>query len=309
MTYTITLNDSQIETLIQKYQSYHAPDNNNYTLFRAKIKSTTLTIYKTHKILIQGNNCSDLYKEICDLINLNYTGNIEDKKEIKSPINVGQNIIGTDEVGTGDYFGGIIVCASFVPNDKILELTRLGIKDSKEIKDEKILKLGKYLIDNIDHTVLLLNNEKYNKIIVDENMNMNKIKAILHNKVINNFLEKYKETKYDDIIVDGFCDQNKYFEYLKNRKDVITKTKLIQKAENKYISVAVSSIIARYYFLKHIDELSKKCGYELIKGASNKVDLLVNKIIKEKGFDYLFNISKINFKNTMKGKEIYEKIN
>ena len=50
MTYTLTLNESQIESLIKTYQSYHVPDNNNYTLFRAKIKSSTLTIYKTHKI-------------------------------------------------------------------------------------------------------------------------------------------------------------------------------------------------------------------------------------------------------------------
>ena len=39
------------------------------------------------------------------------------------------------------------------------------------------------------------------------------------------------------------------------------------------------------------------------------VDLLINKIIKEKGIDYLFNFSKLNFKNTMKGKEINEEIN
>lgn len=307
MTYTLTLNESQIESLIKTYQSYHVPDNNNYTLFRAKIKSSTLTIYKTHKILIQGNNCFELYKEISVLLKLDFENEI--KKENKITINVGQNIIGTDEVGCGDYFGGIIVCASCVPNDKILELTKLGIKDSKEISDAKIMELGKYLIENIDHTVLLLNNEKYNKIIHDPNTNLNKIKAILHNKVINNFLQKYPSVKYDLIIVDGFCEEKKYYEYLKGKSDVCYSTKLIQKAENKYISVAVSSIIARYYFLKHLDELSNKYGYQLLKGASKKVDLLINKIIKEKGIDYLFNFSKLNFKNTMKGKEINEEIN
>ena len=307
MTYTLTLNESQIETLIKTYQNYHVPDNNNYTLFRAKIKSSTLTIYKTHKILIQGNNCYELYKEIATALNIDVLH--ENKKENKATINVGQNIIGTDEVGCGDYFGGIIVCASCVPSDKILELTKLGIKDSKEISDSKIMELGKYLIENIDHTVLLLNNEKYNKIINDPNTNLNKIKAILHNKVINNFLQKYPNIKYDSIIVDGFCEEKKYYEYLNNKSDVCYSTKLVQKAESKYISVAASSIIARYYFLKHLDELSNKYGYQLLKGASRKVDLLINKIIKEKGIDYLFNFSKLNFKNTMKGKEINEEIN
>lgn len=302
MTYTLIIDESQIKNLINKYQNYQVSDNNNYTLFRAKIKSSTLTIFSTHKLLIQGNNCYSLYEEICDFLNLELIH--ENTKEKIASVSIGQNIIGTDEVGCGDYFGGIVVCASYVPTDKILELTKLGIKDSKQIDDKKILELGKYLINNIDHSVLLLNNEKYNKIIVDPTINLNVIKAILHNKVINSFLNKYPNVKYDNIIVDGFCSQEKYEEYLTNKKDVIKNVSLIQKAENKYISVAVSSIIARYYFLKHINDLSNKYGYELLKGSSNKVDSLIKKIVNEKGIDYLYNFSKINFKNTKKGLDI-----
>lgn len=302
MTYTLVINELQIKKLINKYQDYQVSDNNNYTLFRAKIKSSTLTIFSTHKLLIQGNNCYPLYEEICECLNIK--AEHENKKEKIETVSIGQNIIGTDEVGCGDYFGGIVVCASYVPNDKILELTKLGIKDSKQIDDKKILELGKYLINNIEHNVLLLNNEKYNKIITDPNMNLNIVKAILHNKVINTFLKKYPDVKYDNIIIDGFCTQEKYEEYLTNKKDVIKNVTLVQKAENKYISVAVSSIIARYYFLKHIDDLSNKYGYVLLKGASNKVDSLIKKIVKEKGIDYLYNFSKINFKNTKKGMDI-----
>lgn len=299
MTYTLVIDESQIKNLINKYQNYQVSDTNNYTLFRAKIKSSTLTIFSTHKLLIQGNNCYSLYEEICECLNIELQH--ENTKEKIESVNIGQNIIGTDEVGCGDYFGGIVVCASIVPNNKILELTKLGIKDSKQIDDKKILELGKYLINNIEHSVLLLNNEKYNRIITDPNMNLNKVKAILHNKVINTFLNKYPNVKYDDIIVDGFCSQEKYEEYLTNKKEVIKNVKLIQKAENKFISVAVSSIIARYYFLKHIDDLSNKYGYVLLKGASNKVDSLIKKIVNEKGIDYLYNFAKINFKNTKKG--------
>ena len=68
MTYTLVIDESQIKNLINKYQNYQVSDTNNYTLFRAKIKSSTLTIYTTNKILIQGNNCFDLYQEICECI-------------------------------------------------------------------------------------------------------------------------------------------------------------------------------------------------------------------------------------------------
>lgn len=299
MTYTLVANNEQINSLIIKYQNYKVIDNNNYTLFRGKIKSSTLTIFSTNKILIQGNNCYELYQEICDFLEITIEQD-KPKKELDS-INVGQTIIGTDEVGTGDYFGGIVVCACCVPSNKILELTKLGIKDSKKIDDQKIMILGKQLIESIDHAVLLLNNEKYNKIIANSDINLNKIKAILHNKVINSFILKYPKTEYDHIIIDGFCTKEKYLDYLKNKKDVVKNIELEIKGESKYISIAAASIIARYYFLKHLQELSNKYGYDLLKGASSKVDLLIKKIVKEKGIDYLYNFAKVNFKNTKKG--------
>lgn len=300
MTYTLTLPNEKLAILIDKYKDYQVIDYNKYTLFRAKIKSTALTIYKTGKVLLQGNDCNDVYQEICKMFDLDCVLSNDKPLNQELHIHVGKSIIGTDEVGTGDYFGGIVVCASLVPTDKILELTQMGIKDSKQISDKQIMILGKYLIDNIDHTVLLLNDEKYNKVISQGKANLNKIKAVLHNKVINNFLKKYPDTKYDNIIIDGFCSYEKYEDYLKNIKSFNKDAQLIEKAENKFISVAASSIIARYYFLKHLEDLSKKTGYELIKGASSRVDNLARKIIKEKGIDFLYSIAKMNFKNTKK---------
>lgn len=301
MTFTLTLSNDQINKIISQYECNRNDINvtNNYTLFRAKIKSTTLTIFKTGKLLLQGNDIIPVQNEIEQLLNLKPSLS---KKTDSKIISIGKNIIGTDEVGTGDYFGGIVVCASLVEKDKILELTRMGIKDSKEISDDKIKILGKYLIENIKHTVLLLNNTKYNQ-IYSKTMNLNKIKAILHNKVILNFLNKYPNTNFDKIVIDSFCSKTKYFEYLENINETYKTIELIEKAENKYISVATSSIIARYYFLKHLENLSKATGYNLIKGASKQVDKLANKIMNEKGIDYLYNIAKINFKNTLKAKE------
>lgn len=299
MTYTYDLTNNQIQIIINQYQEYQISDTNNYTLFRAKIKSTTLTIFQTGKILLQGNDISDVQKEINTILNLDIKM-INNKKSKNQ--SVGHNIIGTDEVGTGDYFGGIVVAAAYVEKSKILELTKMGIKDSKLINDEKIYVLGKYLIENIPHSVLLLNNEKYNQ-ITNNGINLNQIKAILHNKVIINFLNKYPNIHYDAIIIDGFCSNEKYQEYLIGYKETFKAVNLIEKAESKYISVAAASIIARYYFLKHLEDLSNKYHYSLLKGASTNVDKLIKKIINEKGSNYLYNFSKINFKNTKKAKE------
>ena len=55
------------------------------------------------------------------------------------PTNISQlSMIGSDEVGTGDYFGPITVCAAYVRQDQIHLLKELGVQDSKNLNDEKI---------------------------------------------------------------------------------------------------------------------------------------------------------------------------
>ncbi len=124
---------------------------------------------------------------------------------------------------------------------------------------------------------------------------MNHIKALLHNSVILNM--KRIVPNYDGIIIDAFTSQTNYFNYLKNEKNVETDVTLEEKAENKYLSVACASIIARYEFIKSLEELSNQVGYELPKGAGRPVDAVIKRIYIEKGINFFKNIAKINFKN------------
>ena len=59
----------------------------------------------------------------------------EEKKELSIYHNV--NSVGSDEVGTGDYFGPIVVTATYVTKDDVEFLDNLGVMDSKKISDEK----------------------------------------------------------------------------------------------------------------------------------------------------------------------------
>ncbi len=131
---------------------------------------------------------------------------------------------------------------------------------------------------------------------------MNKIKAILHNKVLYQLLNK-DNYYYDMIVVDEFAKKFVYFSYLKEVKNVVRNITFTTKAEDKCLSVACASIISRYIFLKEMDKLSKGLGIELPKGASTKVDLIGKEIVKKYGESKLRSIAKINFKNTNKIKE------
>ena len=51
------------------------------------------------------------------------------------------NSIGSDEVGTGDFFGPVVVTASYVSKDNIPFLEELGVRDSKKLTDQKILEI------------------------------------------------------------------------------------------------------------------------------------------------------------------------
>jgi len=72
------------------------------------------------------------------------------------------------------------------------------------------------------------------------------------------------------------------------------------KAESYSIAVAAGSIVARTSFVKEIEKLSNEFGIELPKGASNKVDQVIAKIIKTKGENALDSLAKVHFANTKK---------
>lgn len=294
MSYSTNLKNSDIEKIITKYSDYELPLTNNYTLFRAKYKGCTITIFKTNTILFQGLNEDEVSKEICELANIV----INREKNSNASLSIDLSLMGSDEVGTGDFFGGIVVVASFVPKELISTIKKLGVKDSKELSDDKINEIAPILIKKIPHTIHLLDDIKYNYFTKVRKFNMNKIKALLHNSALLNL--KKKITTYDGVVIDAFTTKDKYFDYLNDTTNVLKDVKLEEKAENKYTCVAVSSIIARYIFLKHLDELSKTVNFELPKGAGNKVDLAIQKILKNHNIKFFDNIAKTNFRNLEK---------
>ena len=295
MSYTLHLDNEQVQKLIEKYRSFSEPPVNNYTLFRAKYNSSIITIYKTNTVLVQGKteDETELYNEICDLLSIEPSH--EEAKSTKTLFQALQSNIGTDEVGTGDFFGGIVVAGAFVSKDMILEVKKLGVKDSKELSDNKIVAIAPQLMKMIPYRIQILDNLKFNYLVSHAKYNMNHIKALMHNYIC--YVMKKNIPDYDSIIIDAFTTRQNYFNYLKGEKTIVEEVILEEKAENKFISVACASIIARYTFLKHIDDLSSKVGFELPKGAGKPVDTAILKLYTEKGVSIFKDIAKLNFKN------------
>jgi ribonuclease HIII len=68
--------------------------------------------------------------------------------------------------------------------------------------------------------------------------------------------------------------------------------------------VAAASIIARYAFVRHFENLSKEAGFTIPKGAGPAVDKAAARLIKEKGEKTLPKFVKLHFANTEKALKI-----
>ena len=272
-----------------------------YAVFQADTGDTIVTLYESGKAMFQGVSAdieAGMWESIRkDKDNIDYFMDTKDtkiKKDIEVDIPSDIASVGSDEVGTGDYYGPIVVTASFVSKDNIPFLTELGVRDSKKLSDEQILKIVPKIIKKIPYKTIMLSNKEYND-NYGKDMNMNKIKAVLHNKVLT---EMVKDNDYDYIVVDQFEPEKSYYNHLSDVPNPLKGITFITKAEDKCLSVAVSSLISRYIFIKEMDKLGDKYGIFLTKGANYYVEDVGIKLVNKYGEKILHDIAKLNFSNT-----------
>ena len=308
-TITLKVSKNTMEKMNEYFEEKKRIKTPPYAVFQADEADTVVTLYESGKAVFQGISAdidANLWSQMEKNLNPNKkvdmkVANNEKKKETKKNSKVYYaNTIGSDEVGTGDYFGPIIVTASYVTKENIPFLESLGVKDSKKLTDEQILKITPQIIKKIPYYTMTLSNTEYNQ--RHNKYNMNAMKAILHNKVLIEMTKQYKQ--YDYIVVDQFAEKYVYYNYLKQVPNVQRNITFITKAEDQCLSVACSAIISRYIFIKEFDKLSRKYNHTLPKGAGPIVDEVGAKLVKEYGIDVLNEIAKTNFKNTEKIKEL-----
>ena len=294
---TIQVNQETRDKIINFYGSIQKENKGQYILFFGQNKDLTVTVYSSKK--------EDVFKvffigemALSEARRWDKEAKPTEPKENKAPTKASWEVlgdqIGSDEVGTGDFFGPICVCAAYVKASDIKRLKQLGVDDSKRLNDEQIMKLGKILIKEFDYSQLSLNNEKYNE-LVDQDMNMNEMKAKMHNRVLFNLKMKHPKTR--DVLIDQFVSEDKYYKYVNGEKEIVFGVIFKTKGETYFPSVAVGSIIARYSFIQHMDLISKKYGMKIPYGASNKATEFAKKFVKKYGFDELDKIVKKNFAN------------
>lgn len=282
--------DKMIEYYTPKKRDKQIP----YVLLQADDNDTVITMYTSGKVMFQGVSAdvdAMMWQEM-----MGVSKEEKKKKEEQDQKYHNCNSVGSDEVGTGDYFGSIVVTASYVTRGDVKFLEELGVCDSKKINDEKILKIAPQIAKRVKYRSLILSNLEYNTKYTKD-INMNKIKSIMHNKVLYQLVHE-EQPEYDYIIVDEFAREARYYGYLTGINDVQRDITFMTKAEDKNLAVACSSIISRYIFLKEFDKLSDSLGIPLVKGAGSEVDKIGEEVVEKYGEEKLKEIAKLNFANT-----------
>ncbi|MFJ7727165.1 ribonuclease HIII [Neobacillus sp. NPDC097160] len=300
----LNLEMSKISEMKNYYGKQLLEKNIPGSVFAAKTSACMITAYKSGKVLFQGNDCE---KEAGKWGNASAPSKKTTPGAAKSsakgdvPAGIGEmSAIGSDEVGTGDFFGPITVVAAYVRKEDIPLLRELGVRDSKDLNDEKIIAIAKVIKDVVPFSLMTLKNDKYNQ-VQRSGMSQGKMKAILHNQAILNVLDKIAPVKPEAILIDQFVQPSTYFQHLKEQKAVAKETVYFStKAEGIHLAVAAASILARYAFIQYIDKLSEAAGFKIPKGAGAQVDVAAAKLILSKGRDILPSFVKLHFANTEK---------
>ncbi len=293
MNVVIKLSEETRKKLIAYYKDKKRDKKIPYVVFQAQDEDTVITLYESGKVMFQGVSAdvdATMWREI-DGQSLVPTPSKEEEKKYYYCSSVG-----SDEVGTGDYFGPIVVTAAYVSQEDIPFLEQLGIRDSKKIDDEKIRKIAPQIAKKIKYRSVILSNMEYNSHYTQE-INMNKIKAILHNKVLYQLIHE-EQIQYDYIIVDEFAREHRYYAYLEQTTPIQRGITFMTKAEDKNLAVASASVISRYIFLKEFDRISDELHLPLPKGAGSEVDRIGEEVVEKYGKEKLNEIAKMNFKNT-----------
>lgn len=275
-------------------------------IFAVKLADTAITAYKSGKVMFQGAGAE---REAARWGQSGApTAKISSTKGDTLPDNFATlSVLGSDETGTGDYFGPVTVAAVYVPADKIALVQELGVKDSKQLTDDYMRQIAPDLMKVCVHSILTLRNDKYNAIQA-RGYSQGKIKALLHNQALKHVLTKIAPETPQYILIDQFAERGIYYNHIKNEKEIVRQNVLFStKAENLHVAVATASILARYAFLKEMDRLAKVTGFPLQKGASGKVDEMAAKIWLKHGEETLRSMTKWHFANTEKARKLLQK--
>ncbi len=215
------------------------PVRSKYELLRGRLGGSVIVVYSSGKVLVNSMNqaISNLFKSVL--------------KDGCSSVG-----LGSDEAGKGEVVGPIVVSAVLLRSGECIDLRLKGLGDSKSLSMNLIRELGEYIESNILNNTVILSPKDFNDLF--ERGNLNVLLRDLHVKALSPLLT-YAPPR---VVVDNFGNLHERYlrDFIKtssSSSDFIYKTKA-----EIFPEVAAASVLAKYTYLKWIDEFKSKKGFD-----------------------------------------------
>ena len=224
---------------------------------------------------------------------------------------------GSDESGKGDFFGPLVVCCAYVDEEIVAAIdnftyfnkndkrVKLEVKDCKQMSDAQVLEAGRQLRNLLGpdgYSVVKLGPAAYNRLYA-KIKNINRMLAWAHGTAIEELLEK--KANCNRVVVDQFAPTEATIQRALKTRGKAATIEQRHKAESD-VAVAVASVIAREFFLRAIQDMTKEVFGE---GSSEKVPAgssdprvreLAEEMVRRNGPVWLMNHCKAHFQTTDK---------
>ena len=271
-----------------------------YMIFSAKKEKVSVCAYESGKLTVQG-------KEARDFVEFLLEPEILRERMFENPAGGAPGETpgpfvphaGMDESGKGDFFGPLVAAAVYVPDEKSAqELQKFGVKDSKQIKNDKMIltiagKIRALLGDRMG--MVTIGPEAYNR-LYPRFPSLNHLLGWAHARALENLLGN--EPQCTSALADKFGDESLILRALQEKGRRIRLDQRT-KAESD-IAVAAASIMARAQFVRTMEKLGEEAGTVLPKGAGAAVDETAALLFEKGGRPLLEKTAKMHFRNAYK---------
>lgn len=189
-------------------------------------------------------------------------------------------VLGVDEAGRGPVIGSMFVGGFLVEEEKLEELSELGVKDSKKLSNQKRERINDQL-SSIGEVFL----EEFEASEIDDLMEVMTINQI----EIKGFADLIERADPDRVIIDlPEPDGDRFISKLRELlPEKFEDVEFIaeHEADDNYDVVSAASIAAKSAREAHVEELHEKYGYDFKSGYPHDKPTIkfLEKYVEEKG--------------------------
>lgn len=186
---------------------------------RVKIDDSTVTLYSSGKLMIQGKDCKKISEELQRII------------KVKS-----KTVVGIDETGRGELKGPFVISAVLGEKGKLLEL-----RDSKKTKNLK--EKSKIATENSKCQIIFSLNSDY----IDELRNKGETMNSIEEKAINSITKFFDSLNEEsEVLIDG------------KELNGVNKGKFIVKGDDLEPVIGAASVISKNFRENSLDKKERK---------------------------------------------------